>query len=183
VVNELEIERLLPELDPATCPCVQPYLGSAEDEYTVGVLTDFKGQLIDSIVMRRKLTGLSLREERRLGRQTLSISTGYSQGFIVRDNTIQAFCEGVARDLDSRGPLNIQLRVVNGAPQVFEVHPRFSGTTPIRASVGLNEPDVLLRSALYGESFGRQPYTANVAAIRAFEHVIVPMEDLADFQP
>ena len=62
VVTQQEMECLLPKLDPATYPCAQPYLGTTDDEYTVGVLTDFDGKLIDSIVMRRKLTGLSLLE-------------------------------------------------------------------------------------------------------------------------
>ena len=40
-----------------------------------------------------------------------------------------------------------------------------------------NEPDVLLRSFLDGETFGRLNYRTNLVAIRAFEHVLVPMAD------
>jgi carbamoyl-phosphate synthase large subunit len=113
-----------------------------------------------------------------VGDRRCAISTGYSQGFIVRAPAIQAFCEELALRLESRGPLNIQLRLdfATKEPLVFEVHPRFSGTTPIRADVGFNEVDLLLRNALFGESFARLDYRTNVAAIRAFEHVIVPMD-------
>jgi carbamoyl-phosphate synthase large subunit len=108
------------------------------------------------------------------------VSTGNTQGFIIKDDGIQSFCESLALDLGSVGPLNIQLRIdeKTGEPYVFEIHPRFSGTTPIRADVGLNEVDILLRNKLFSESFDRQNYRYDVAAIRAFEHVIVPIEDL-----
>lgn len=180
VRDEQELQRILPLLDERTAPCVQPYVGDSEEEYTVGVLSDLSGNLIDSIVMHRKLIGLSLLTSVNTPDRRCALSTGYSQGFIVRDAAIQAFCERLAVQLDSRGPLNIQLRLDprTKVPFVFEIHPRFSGTTPIRADVGFNEVDVLLRNALFGESFGRLEYRANVAAIRAFEHVIVPMDKL-----
>lgn len=180
VRDEDELRRLLPVVTEIASACVQPYVGDFEQEYTVGVLSDHSGNLIDSIVMRRKLIGLSLLASTHVGERRCAISTGYSQGFIVRAPAIQTFCEQLALRLGSRGPLNIQLRLdpATKEPLVFEVHPRFSGTTPIRADVGFNEVDLLLRNALFGESFGRLNYRTNVAAIRAFEHVIVPMDHL-----
>lgn len=177
-----ELLRILPVLDNRGEPCVQPYVGDSTNEYTVGVLSDLEGKVIDSIVMRRKLIGLSLLTSITSKNRQCAVSTGYSQGYIIRDSTIQGFCERLARELDSRGPLNIQLRMdqKTGEPLVFEIHPRFSGTTPIRADVGFNEVDLLLRNSLFSESFGRQDYQSNVAAIRAFEHVIVPMEHLIE---
>jgi carbamoyl-phosphate synthase large subunit len=179
-MGHAELDALASTVLPGTHPIVQPYLGHAEAEYTVGVLSDSEGAIIDSIVIRRKLVGLSLLEAKTAGTTTAAISTGISQGFIVRDETMQAYCEALARRLDSRGPLNIQLRVHDGDYYVFEIHPRFSGTTPIRASAGFNEPDVLLRHHLNGETFGRLGYRDNVAAIRAFEHVLVPIEEMID---
>jgi carbamoyl-phosphate synthase large subunit len=170
-----ELESVAPFVRPESAPIVQPYLGDADSEYTVGVLSDTSGTVIDSIVIRRKLMGLSLLDARRSGGTTASISTGISQGFIVRDHGIQEYCEDLAARLHSCGPLNIQLRVHDGQYYVFEIHPRFSGTSPIRASAGFNEADVLLRHNLYGEEFGRLDYQYNVAAIRAFEHVLAPM--------
>jgi carbamoyl-phosphate synthase large subunit len=131
-------------------------------------------------VIRRKLMGLSLLDVKTHGGRRAAVSTGVSQGFVVRDPEIQNFCEELAAKLGSRGPLNLQLRVHDGRIYVFEIHPRFSGTTPIRASAGFNEPDLLLRDALFGERFGRLPYTADVAAIRAFEHVLVPIGEMLE---
>jgi carbamoyl-phosphate synthase large subunit len=180
VRDEDEFRRLLPLFDQRGTVCVQPYVGDCEQEYTVGVLSDRAGKLIDSIVMHRKLIGLSLLDAANVGDRRYAISTGYSQGFFVRVPAIQAFCEELALRLESRGPLNIQLRLdpATKEPLVFEIHPRFSGTTPIRADVGFNEVDLSLRNALFGESFGRLNYRTDVAAIRTFEHVIVPIDQL-----
>jgi dTDP-4-amino-4,6-dideoxygalactose transaminase/carbamoylphosphate synthase large subunit len=177
-MNRQELDALAPFVRVASGPVVQPYIGDADEEYTVGVLSDKSGNVIDSIVIRRKLIGLSLLDAKTSGDVTAVISTGISQGYVIRHHPIQQFCEQLAKRLDSRGPLNIQLRVHNGEFYVFEIHPRFSGTTAIRASAGFNEPDVLLRNHLYDEEFGPLPYRDGLGAIRAFEHVLVPIDDM-----
>jgi len=177
LLNQSDLNNYLAENN--TNYCLQPYLGTEDDEYTVGVLTDKEGLIIDSIVMKRKLLGLSLLKEKKQEAQKIIISSGYSQGYIIKDKEIQNFCEDLALKLQSKGPLNIQLRKHKGEVFVFEVHPRFSGTTPIRASVGFNEVDILLQNFIYNKKFGRIPYQYNVAAIRAFEHKIVPIETLS----
>lgn len=177
-ITKKEIIESINFIDPDTGYCVQPLIGSEDDEYTVGVLSDKDGNIIDSIVMKRKLLGLSLLETRVANGNNHSISTGYSQGFIVRDDKIQNFCEELAIKLKSKGPLNIQLRIHQGKMFVFEIHPRFSGTSTIRADVGFNEPDILLRNFIDNEKFERLEYRDNVAAIRAFEHVIVPIDEM-----
>ena len=183
VADELEIERLIPMLDPTCKPCVQPYVESDKTEYTVGILSDKDGDLVDSIVIRRELVGLSLLNSRKIGSKRYSISSGYSQGHIVRNKPIQDFCEKIAMAMGSQGPLNLQLRVDKGNIYVFEIHPRFSGTTPMRADVGFNEVDLLLRNHLHGEKFGRVGYRSNMTVIRAFEHVVVPTSNLLRRDP
>jgi carbamoyl-phosphate synthase large subunit len=177
-ISEEEISDLVLSLEPDSGYCVQPLFGTEDSEYTVGVLTDMDGVLIDSIVMRRKLTGLSLLDSKRIGGKRYSISTGYSQGYFIRDEAIQSFCEELALRIGSCGPLNIQLRVHNGEIYVFEIHPRFSGTSTMRADVGFNEPDILLRNSLDDMRFSRLNYKSDVAVIRAFEHVIIPIDDM-----
>jgi carbamoyl-phosphate synthase large subunit len=157
----------------------QEYIDDSEGEFTVGVMISKDARVIDSIVLQRKLTGISLGHRCQIDKRCCTLSTGYSQGFIVKHPMIQHTCEALAERLGVRGPLNIQCRLVGEAVKIFEVHPRFSGTTSIRAEVGFNEPDILLRSFLRGEQFGRLPYRAGVAAIRAFQHTIVPQEVIA----
>jgi len=180
VVDEKEMQVLTSLIDSDAIPCVQPYIGSVDQEYTVGVLSDFDGNLIDSIVIKRTLKGLSVLESRVVNGRRCAISTGVSQGMVVENKHIQEFCENVAQSLRSRGPLNIQLRLDGEQIYIFEIHPRFSGTTPIRASVGFNEVDILLRNVLFAEKFGRLSYQKDLVAIRAFEHILVSLDDLQE---
>lgn len=138
---------------------VQEYVGRPEDEYTVGVLHDLDGGFINSIAVRRELDGAlnaRLRVANRTGRddlgESLVISSGFSHGYIGPYPEVTRPCERLAAMLGVRGAVNIQCRLVNGAVQVFEINPRFSGTTSLRAMVGYNEPDVLLRRHVLGET-------------------------------
>jgi carbamoyl-phosphate synthase large subunit len=176
--TEIELKTVLDNLPSNSGYCIQPLIGTEDDEYTVGVLSDKNGKIIDSIVMKRKLIGLSLLDTKKIGETKFSISTGYSQGYFIKHKLIQDFCEQLALAIESKGPLNIQLRIHKGEIYVFEIHPRFSGTTTMRADVGFNEPDLLLRNVLYNEQFGRVAYKHDVAVIRAFEHVVVPINDM-----
>ena len=137
---------------------VQEYVGTAEDEYTVGVLHDMDGVFINSIAVRRLLQGqlhqrVSARNitgRRELG-DILVISSGVSHGYVGRYPEVTEPCERIAAALGVRGAVNVQCRLADGLVRVFEINPRLSGTTSIRAMVGYNEPDVLLRRHLLGE--------------------------------
>jgi carbamoyl-phosphate synthase large subunit len=159
---------------------LQEYVGSEEEEYTVGILIDKAGEVIDSIVIQRKLVGLSLGDRRIINNKSYFLSTGYSQGFVIRHPQIQRQCEELAVMIGARGPLNIQCRFVTGKINVFEVHPRFSGTTSIRADVSFNEPDILIRNFLHDEKFGRLDYLSDVAVIRAFQHSVIPIKEMTE---
>lgn len=138
---------------------VQEYVGRPEDEYTVGVLHDLNGEFLNSIAVRRELggaLGAKLRVPNRTGRSDLGeelvISSGFSHGYIGPYPEVTGPCERLAAALGVRGAVNIQCRLVDGVAQVFEINPRLSGTTSLRAMVGYNEPDVLLRRHVLGET-------------------------------
>jgi carbamoyl-phosphate synthase large subunit len=78
------------------------------------------------------------------------ISSGVSQGRIGKFKKITDQCRKIAEALESHGPLNIQCRVVDGVVHVFEINPRLSGTTSLRALIGFNEPDLLIQRHLKG---------------------------------
>ncbi len=137
---------------------VQEYVGTVDSEYTVGVLSDMDGMLINSIAIRRMImSGLSnrIRVKNRTGRAELgpilAISSGVSQGDIGRFPEITGPCEKISRGLGVTGAVNIQCRFANDKVYVFEINPRFSGTTSLRAMVGYNEPDLLIRKHVLGE--------------------------------
>jgi carbamoyl-phosphate synthase large subunit len=177
--SAIEIEQYLAMSDAPAKVLFQQYVGSSADEYTVGVAVAQDGTIIDSIVLRRVLTGLSLGRARQIDGRCYTLSTGYSQGVIVKHPRIQQVCEDLALKIGARGPLNIQCRSVGDDVYVFEVHPRFSGTTSIRAAAGFNEPDMLIRNHVFHEPIARQHYQTDVAAIRAFSNLLVPLAELA----
>lgn len=175
LMNEAEVEGYVADHKNSREVLLQEYVESPEEEYTVGVLISRFGELIDSIVMHRRLLGLSLGTQRRWNGKTYSLSTGYSQGNIVKYPHLQEVCERLALKIGIRGPANIQCRISPRGIMILEVHPRFSGTTSIRAEVGFNEPDTLIRNFVDGQPFGRLEYQSDVAAIRAFRSLIVPL--------
>jgi carbamoyl-phosphate synthase large subunit len=144
----------------------QEYVGTPDSEYTVGVLCDMEGNFINSIAVKRMiLSGLSNRIKLRniTGNTafgpTLAISSGISQGEIGCFPEISSICERIALAVGCRGAINIQCRYAQGKVFVFEINPRFSGTTSLRAMVGYNEPDILIRKHVLGETITpRFPY-------------------------
>lgn len=148
---------------------IQEYVGTPEAEFTVGVLSTLEGEILGSIALHRLLSdGLSIRltVPNRTGREDLGsrlvISSGFSHGTIEDAPHVRKMCEEVAAALGSQGPLNVQCRVVGGEVLPFEINARFSGSTSIRALVGFNEPDLLIRSALLGESCRRPQFEGKV---------------------
>jgi carbamoyl-phosphate synthase large subunit len=137
---------------------VQEYVGTPDDEYTVGVLHDLDGHYLNAIAIRRQLkSALNLRisTPNRTGRSELGsrlvVSSGISMGEVCSPSEILDVCTKIAKNLDVRGAVNIQGRMTPDGFKVFEINPRFSGTTSIRAIMGYNEPDILLRRHLLGE--------------------------------
>ncbi len=105
----------------------QQYL-SSEAEYTVGVYLSRDGSYRDTCVIRRELKfGLSYR------------------GQVIRDEHISAYCVEVCQALGLHHSGNVQLRMLDGRPCAFEVNPRLSSTTSVRAHFGFNEPEMILR--------------------------------------
>jgi carbamoyl-phosphate synthase large subunit len=138
---------------------VQEYVGDPNSEYTVGVLHRPDGTLAGSFALRRDLRSLlstRSRAQNRTGRAELGshlvVSSGFSQGEVDDFPEVRAQAEQVAAAVGSRGPLNVQGRLVGSELVVFEVNPRFSGTEAMRAMSGWNAPEALVEWHLGLES-------------------------------
>jgi carbamoyl-phosphate synthase large subunit len=148
--SPLEIEayvRLLTSLGHTAV--VQEYVPLDEGEFTIGVLSLRDGTVAGSLAMRRHFhnkLSIMLRTKDGL------ISSGYSQGLIADFAELRVQAESLAAALGSRGPLNIQARVRNGRLMPFEINPRFSASTYLRALAGFNEVDAFLRHICDGEA-------------------------------
>jgi carbamoyl-phosphate synthase large subunit len=105
---------------------------------------------------------------------TLIISSGISQGDIGPFPDVVRECRDMAVALGCTAAVNMQCRLVGGRPSIFEINPRFSGTTSLRAMAGYNEPEELLRCAVLGEPPRRDfPYRSG--------HIYRGLQEVADF--
>jgi len=128
-------------------PIGQEYINIEEGEFTIGVLSLPNRHVLGSIALRRDL-GAKLSVAYR-GRGGI-ISSGYSQGHIGEYPDLCRQAERIATAIGSCGPINIQARVRNGMLLPFEINPRFSASTYLRAMAGFNEVDLFLHHLCYG---------------------------------
>jgi carbamoyl-phosphate synthase large subunit len=164
-------------------PLIQEYIPDAENEYTVGVLHSPQGKLLGTVVLRRHiLTGLSnrLRIANQTGRLEmggmLAVSSGISQGEIVEFEPVRETAEKIAQTIGSVGPLNIQGRWDGSQFVPFEINPRFSGTTPMRALAGFNEPERMINAWLGIDQNEISESTRLGTCIRGLTEYFIPLD-------
>lgn len=126
----------------------QEYLPYDNNEYTVGVTTELaEPRVKGSIALRKFMEGMT----RFIQHGKVVISSGITQGEFDDFREVRTACEQIAQGIKSTGPLNIQLRLVDGVVKPFEINPRFSGTTSARAFNGYNEPEFFIRKYVLGD--------------------------------
>ena len=118
VKSEYEIslyEKLYPDF------IWQEQIGSDTEEYTCGVYRSTRGE-IRVISFHRRLT------------------QGHTSfGELVDVGQITRLCEEIADRLELVGSINVQLRLVDEVPVVFEINPRFSSTVMFRHMMGFQD--------------------------------------------
>jgi carbamoyl-phosphate synthase large subunit len=111
-------------------PVVQRYLDGPE--FTLDLLCDFDGRPL-SVVPRERVV----------------IRSGViDRGRTVNDPALIALALDCARVFQFAGAVNIQCRVVQGVPTVFEINPRFAGGIPLTLAAGADFPGMLVDLAL-----------------------------------
>ena len=109
---------------------VQEFIPDDNGEFTCGLFRSKKGE-IRSQIFKRELTG------------------GYSgYGEVVENNKITSLLEVLALKLDLVGSINVQLRIIDNQPKVFEINPRFSSTVLYRHLFGFEDLIWSLEDAL-----------------------------------
>lgn len=100
---------------------------------------------------------------------------------------VESVVEQMANALRDRGligPCNFQCRLTEEGPKVFEVNPRFTGITGVRAAMGFNAVEAVLRRTLFDAPIDEvrasliQP--ADQLSIRYVDETIVPRERLEE---
>ena len=100
---------------------VQEFITDKNGEFTCGLYRSSKGE-IRSQIFKRELTG------------------GYSgYGEVVENDIITNLLEKLANKLDLVGSINVQLRITENTPMVFEINPRFSSTVLYRHLFGFED--------------------------------------------
>jgi len=138
-------------------PIIQEYLMPDDEEYTSGVVM-FQGKITGIITMKRELKG---------GNTYRAIVDKY--------DTVITAVENVAKKFSHFGPSNFQMRLTDRGPVTFEINPRFSGTTGIRAFYNFNEPRAVIEYLLHNKVIELKPKRGIV--MRYMNEVYAPFED------
>ena len=100
-----------------------------------------------------------------------------------RSPEVRAVVEGMANALRERGlvgPCNFQARLTSEGPKVFEINPRFTGITGVRAAMGFNAVDAVLRRILLAEPVDgvrkRLSQPTGEVAVRYVDEIVVDRE-------
>jgi carbamoyl-phosphate synthase large subunit len=105
-------------------------------------------------------------------RKTIKHGQTY-KAFIDDYYGVRRSAEEVALRLGACGPVNVQARMDDDSPVVFEINPRFSATCPMRAAAGVNEPDIVFRNTVLGEEVKVDRYE-RLVCMRYWNEVYVP---------
>lgn len=102
-------------------PVIQQYIGTPDEEYTMGVFSD--GKNIKYICFKRKLG---------FGGMSVYVET-------VKDTKFEDIANKISKALNIQGSINIQLRKDNDEYYVFEINPRISSTAGFRHQLGFKD--------------------------------------------
>jgi carbamoyl-phosphate synthase large subunit len=155
VQSYAEIKSILDYLGSENNFLLQEYVGTATEEYTVGILCTPGRGYIKHIILKRDLSlGLSIKQSvlnksgKSIFGDKLVISTGISQGEFVTNSLIDEAVMKIVKLLSPISTVNLQCRIHENKVYIFEINPRFSGTTNLRAIVGFNEPEYIINERL-----------------------------------
>jgi carbamoyl-phosphate synthase large subunit len=99
----------------------QEYLQPDDQEFTCGVYRS-SDKKIRTIIFKRKLNaGITV------------------YGEVVENGQIEKLLAGVAKELNLIGSINVQLRLTERGPIIFEINPRFSSTVVFRHLIGFED--------------------------------------------
>jgi carbamoyl-phosphate synthase large subunit len=130
-------------------------LGRTVEEFTCAVFVDRDGRPTGTFMARRDLaSGATYRAEVNVWPE------------------LHDLLRAIGAALRPRGPINVQLRLTEHGPVPFELNIRCSGTAAIRAHFGYNEPEMLLRHYVLGETLP-EPQTRTGYAFRYWNEVFL----------
>lgn len=137
---------------------VQELLLPDDQEYTVGTFLQADQTPVGALALKRSLSGgLSYRMESDLNAAACEVA-------------LQA-----AIAMGAIGPANVQMRWTPNGFKVFEINPRCSSATCVRANFGFNEPELAIRHFVLQQT-PTQPTVRSGICLRFWEELYLPLE-------
>jgi carbamoyl-phosphate synthase large subunit len=99
----------------------QELLDPPDQEVTCAVYRTRDGRVATLQMLRRLVGGF----------------TGWAK--VINNQEVAEMCEIIAHKLNLAGSMNVQLRITDKGPRVFEINPRFSSTTLMRHQLGFSD--------------------------------------------
>jgi len=135
---------------------VQQYLPDENSEYTAATVSGDDRKVRATIILRRDLIqGTTYRTE------------------LIEEPHLNQQVTRIAEALGAIGPLNLQFRVLDGTAYVFEINPRFSGTSGIRYLYGFNDCEMIFDLLRLGVE-PPQPRLQPVVVLRYWNEISIP---------
>ena len=140
----------------------QPIVGSADQEYTVGVFGDGRGRASASIALQRNLAS----------------DGSTAKARVCEPEGLSEVVDRLCRHFMPIGPTNLQFRLGDDGWKLLEINPRVSSSTSLRAAFGYNEGAMCIDFFCHG-NLPYQPVLRRGSATRFIEdHVTYDRDNL-----
>ncbi len=143
---------------------IQEFLPEEAGEFTAGTMT-YEGVCFSQVIFRRDLR-----------------DGNTYRAYLYENKRHEEMLKKISVSLPGvYGPMNFQYRIKNDQPVIFEINSRFSGTTPLRTAIGINEVEMALEYITEGSIHNRKKSHHNVAILRTWSDIIVPFDQIEMF--
>jgi carbamoyl-phosphate synthase large subunit len=114
----------------------QKIIGTQDDEYTISIFGDGRGDYLDNIILKRYLSQEG--------------ATSFAE--VIENDLITEYVNKIVFLLKPEGPTNIQVRREKNEIFLLEINPRISSACSIRSAFGYNEPAMCLKYYITNET-------------------------------
>ena len=142
---------------------LQPFIGSADEEFTVSAFFDENGKRRAFQQLRRKLSPLGF--------------TQYAESCDLPG--LPTALDDLARVFSPVGPTNFQFRAERGELKLLEINPRISSSSSMRCKLGYNEAEMAVRHFLMHEEIS-QPGIRRGRVVRYVDECYFPESGITD---
>lgn len=130
---------------------LQRIVGTAQEEFTVGVLGLGGGRRLRPLIFRRRLSAAG---------NTLVAQV------VAEHPVLEAALDRLCAHFQPLGPTNFQFRVENDTAFLLEINPRFSSSNSLRTAFGFNEAEMAIELHLLGQT----PAEPRISAGKAWRY-------------